>query len=24
MRHLRKAGYLSESMAPTVRTMIGG
>jgi large subunit ribosomal protein L35 len=24
MRSLRKAGYLSESMAPTVRTMIGG
>ena len=22
MRHLRKAGYLSESMAPTVRAMI--
>ena len=22
MRHLRKAGYLSESMAPTVRSMI--
>lgn len=23
MRHLRKAGYLSEAMAPNVRAMIG-